>query len=150
MAARFDGHLIRKHLAAGHEALSRDSERLAVGQPHSRTVSSLTVSVPVLSVAISVQLPKPSTAVSLRTITPRRAMRVVAIARATVIATGRPSGIAETASAITNRNTSLTGITAQQDRHPTDHDRRHQRPMATTFVNRSIRSSSGGFLRPCC
>ena len=43
------------------------------------TVSSLQVSVPVLSLAISVQLPRPSTAVSRRTITPLRAMRVVPI-----------------------------------------------------------------------
>lgn len=37
----------------------------------------------------------------LRTITPRRAIRVVAIASVTVMATGRPSGIAETTNAIT-------------------------------------------------
>ncbi|OPZ20407.1 MAG: hypothetical protein BWZ10_00668 [candidate division BRC1 bacterium ADurb.BinA364] len=71
-----------------------------------RTVISLHVSVPVLSLAIIVQLPNPSTAASRRTTTPRRAMRVVATANATVIATGNPSGIADTASATENMNIS--------------------------------------------
>ena len=74
----------------------------------SRTVNSLQVNVPVLSVAIRVQLPSPSTAVSRRTMTFRRAIRVVATASATVMATGNPSGIADTANAITMKKVSTS------------------------------------------
>ena len=69
------------------------------------TVSSLQVRVPVLSVAITVQAPRPSMAGRARTMTLRRAMRLVAMVRATVMATGRPSGMAATARATATRNT---------------------------------------------
>ena len=53
------------------------------------------------------QLPSPSTAVSLRTITFRLAIRRTAIDKATVIATGRPSGIAATTKATAIKKTSI-------------------------------------------
>jgi hypothetical protein len=63
------------------------------------TVISLRVSVPVLSVQMTVVLPRVSTADSRRTITCRPTMRETPNARVTVIMAGRPSGIAPTASA---------------------------------------------------
>ncbi len=56
------------------------------------TVISLRVSVPVLSLQITVVQPRVSTAASLRTTARRRAMRCTPTASAMVIATGRPSG----------------------------------------------------------
>jgi hypothetical protein len=80
------------------------------GRRISLTVCWLTVRVPVLSLAMIWQLPRLSTAVSLRTITLRLAMREVAIDSATVRATGRPSGIADTASATARKKTSSQGM----------------------------------------
>ena len=80
-----------------------------------RTVNSLQVNVPVLSLAISVQLPKPSTAASRRTITPRRAIRAVPMDRATVKATGSPSGMADTAKATEKRNISVNAVVVKRD-----------------------------------
>ncbi len=57
------------------------------------------MSVPVLSLATSEQLPSPSTAGNWRTMAPRLAIRRAAIASAMVTATGKPSGMADTASA---------------------------------------------------
>ena len=59
----------------------------------------LSVSVPVLSVAITVTDPSASTAESLRTTARCRAIRSTPIARATVSTAGSPSGTAATASA---------------------------------------------------
>ncbi len=55
------------------------------------------MSVPVLSEAMSVQDPSPSMAASLRTMTLRLDMAKEAEVSATVMATGRPSGMVETA-----------------------------------------------------
>ncbi len=74
------------------------------------TVWLFIVSVPVLSLAIMVQLPNPSTAASFLTITFFLAILEVEIERATVMATGRPSGIAETARATERKNMSCSGI----------------------------------------
>lgn len=63
------------------------------------TVSSFSVSVPVLSVEIIVQEPSDSTAGILRTMTWPAAILRTPIARATEMATGSPSGIALTARA---------------------------------------------------
>src|SRR5574344_1885559 len=63
------------------------------------------VSVPVLSLAITVQLPRLSTALSFFTITFFLAILLEPMVRAIVSAKGKPSGIAETASAITDKNT---------------------------------------------
>lgn len=57
-----------------------------------------------------VQLPRLSTAVSLRTITLRFDIRLVAMERATVKATGNPSGIAETARATTKKKIAAKSI----------------------------------------
>ena len=80
------------------------------GTTRAEAVSWLTVSVPVLSVAIMVHDPSDSIATSRRTTTCRRAIRRTATARATVSATGSPSGIAETASATATRSTSCQGV----------------------------------------
>ncbi len=110
----------------------------------SRTVSSLHVSVPVLSEAMSVQLPSPSTAGRLRTIAPRAAMRRAAIASVTVSATGSPSGIAETASATPNTNI----VPTLSPRSITPRSPMMTAPAstttATTRAKRSIRVTSGG------
>ena len=71
----------------------------ARGRPGSHsavTVISLRVSVPVLSVQMTVVEPSVSTAESRRTIAPRAAMRCMPTASAMVIATGSPSGTIET------------------------------------------------------
>ena len=69
-------------------------------------MSWLFVNVPVLSVAITLQLPSASTAGRLRTSTRWRAIRDTPTASATVSATGKPSGIADTASATAASSTS--------------------------------------------
>ena len=75
---------------------------------------------------------------------PRAAIRPVAMARAIVSDTGRPSGIADTASTTANRNISC-------GRWPTATPRRPIRAAAATTataierVNRSMRATSGGF-----
>ena len=63
------------------------------------TVISFRDSVPVLSLQMTVALPSVSTAGSLRTMALRDAMRLTPMASAIVRMAGRPSGIAETASA---------------------------------------------------
>ncbi len=63
------------------------------------TVIAFAVSVPVLSVQITVVLPRVSTAGSRRMIALRRAIRATPIASVTVTAAGSPSGIAPTARA---------------------------------------------------
>lgn len=113
------------------------------GSRTSRTVSSLHVSVPVLSLAIIVQLPSPSTAASRRTITARRAIRAVATASATVIATGSPSGVAETASATAKRNISPSGYPLRYPARPTRIETAST-TNATVRANFSSRISSGG------
>src|SRR5574344_477186 len=70
-------------------------------------VCSFNVKVPVLSEAITVQLPNPSTAFNFFTITFLLAILLVAKESATVRTTGRPSGIALTDKATTNKNISL-------------------------------------------
>ncbi len=72
-------------------------------------VCSFTVKVPVLSEAITVQLPKDSAAFNFLTITPFFAILLEAIVKAIVRAKGKPSGIAETARAITDKKISLYG-----------------------------------------
>ncbi len=71
------------------------------------TVISFWVSVPVLSVQMTMVLPSVSTAGSLRMIARRFAMRFTPMARVTVTTAGRPSGIAATASAMAALNMSL-------------------------------------------
>ena len=72
-------------------------------------VCSLTVRVPVLSDAITVQLPSDSAAFNFRTMTFFFAILLAAIVRAVVKASGRPSGMTETARAITETKTSCPG-----------------------------------------
>ena len=72
-------------------------------------VCSLTVSVPVLSEAITVQLPRLSTEFNLLTMTFFLLILLDAIVRAIVNANGRPSGIADTDKAITDKNISVPG-----------------------------------------
>ena len=67
------------------------------------TLSLFCVSVPVLSEAMSVHAPRPSMAASLRTMTLRLDMAREAEVRATVMATGKPSGMVETAKATEKR-----------------------------------------------
>ena len=108
------------------------------------SVCSLTVSVPVLSLAMQVQLPRLSTAAIRRTITFRSAIRAAAIERTTVSATGMPSGMAETARATIERKTSPGGsprasaIAPRRAPAPTT-------PRAMRWVNCSMRTRSGGF-----
>ena len=64
-----------------------------------RTVIWLVVNVPVLSVQITVVLPRVSTAGRRRTTARRRTMRLTPMARVIVTAAGRPSGMAPTARA---------------------------------------------------
>ena len=59
---------------------------------------------------MKVQEPSASTARSRRTITFRLDILRMPIARATVSATGRPSGMTETASATASKNTSVIGV----------------------------------------
>ena len=75
----------------------------------STTVISFWVSVPVLSVQMTVVLPSVSTAGSRRTTARRRAMRPTPIAKVMVTAAGRPSGIAPTARATAAVNMSDPG-----------------------------------------
>ncbi len=72
------------------------------------SVSSIfpSVRVPVLSVNMTVVLPKVSAAKSFRTTPLRFASRSTPTAKITVMATGRPSGTAETAIATAIRNIS--------------------------------------------
>ena len=62
------------------------------GSQTSTAVISFRVRVPVLSVQMTVVNPSDSTAASRRTSAPRLAMRCIPTARATVVATGKPSG----------------------------------------------------------
>ena len=73
------------------------------------TVISLRVSVPVLSVQMTVVLPSVSTAGRWRMMAWRRAMRRTPIAEAIVITAGRPSGIDATASVIAAKALSTSG-----------------------------------------
>ena len=73
-------------------------------------VCSFTVRVPVLSVAMTVQLPRLSTELSFLTITLFLLIRFEPIVRAMVSAKGRPSGIADTDKAITDKNISLPDV----------------------------------------
>ena len=66
------------------------------GNTTATTVISFFVSVPVLSVQITLVDPNVSTAASRRTTAPRRAIRCTPTANAIVIATGNPSGTIET------------------------------------------------------
>ena len=104
----------------------------------------MTVRVPVLSLAMQVQLPRLSTAAIRRTITCRFAMREAATESTTVSATGRPSGMAETASATTKKKTSTRGMPRANAIAP------RSAPAPTTAIeifraNSSIRRTSGGF-----
>ena len=67
------------------------------------TLSRFCVKVPVLSLAISVQAPRPSMAASLRMMTFLLDMDIEADVKATVMATGSPSGIVDTARATEKR-----------------------------------------------
>ena len=68
------------------------------------------VNVPVLSLAIKVHEPKPSIEASFLTMTCFLLIAALATDRTTVIATGRPSGIAETAKATATKKISSIGI----------------------------------------
>ena len=83
--------------------LTRDSPPPATSRC---TVISFCVSVPVLSVQMTIVLPSVSTAGSLRMIARRFAIRFTPMASVTVTAAGRPSGIAATARAIDALNIS--------------------------------------------
>ncbi len=102
-----------------------------------------TVSVPVLSDAITVQEPSPSTAAIRRTITERLAMREAATESTTVSATGSPSGMAETASATATKKTSESGV-PRQSSIPASTTAAPTTAMLIVRANRSIRSISGG------
>ena len=66
------------------------------------------MSVPVLSVQMTIVEPSVSTAGSLRMMARRRAIRLTPMARVIVTAAGKPSGMAATASAIDALNMSTT------------------------------------------
>ena len=72
-----------------------------------RAVISLRVRVPVLSEQITVTEPSVSTALSLRVMALRRAMRCTPSARVMVRMAGSPSGMAATAKPMAARNSSL-------------------------------------------
>ena len=72
-------------------------------------VCSFTVNVPVLSVAITVQLPRDSTAFNFLTMTFCLAIRIEPMVSANVNANGSPSGIADTESAMTDNKISWIG-----------------------------------------
>jgi hypothetical protein len=112
-----------------------------------RTVSSLQVSVPVLSLATSVQLPRLSTAGSRRTMAPRFAMRRAPMASATVSATGSPSGMAETASATPNMNISATPRPWTRTPTAPSTITAPSTVSAIALLKRSMRSTSGGVPR---
>ena len=79
------------------------------GSHKALTVISLRVSVPVLSLQITVVEPSVSTADRRRMIAPRAAMRCMPTASAIVIATGRPSGTIDTIWLIATISTSASG-----------------------------------------
>ncbi len=100
-----------------------------------------------MSVAIIVQLPRLSTAARRRTITFRFPIRDVAMESATVIATGSPSGMAETARATARKKTSVYGVPCAREMAAI---RRHA-PMTRNPMfreNFSILTRSGGFEDP--
>ena len=108
-------------------------------------VCSLTVNVPVLSVAILVQLPKLSTAFNFLTITFLLAIFEAAIDKTIVIAIVNPSGIAETVNATTVDNIS-------ENAYPLIYKKidiklaRIINPTLICFVNLSIFTTSGDFV----
>ncbi len=110
------------------------------------TVSWFIVSVPVLSEAMQVQDPSASTATSLRAMTLRRAIRRAPMERATVSATGRPSGMADTESATTRRSTSPPEAPRARSTAPM---RRTAAPTTTAILllNWRMRTRSGGAAR---
>jgi len=83
--------------------------RIERGARDREAVISLPVSVPVLSVQITVTEPSDSTAGSRRTMAFWRAIAVVPMARVMVTIAGSPSGIAATARPTTARNISVAG-----------------------------------------
>ncbi len=109
------------------------------------TVSSFTVSVPVLSVAIKVHEPSASTVTSFRAITFRFAIRLMAIESAIVIATGKPSGIAATAKAAITIMTWIQPIPWVYAAMPINSDAISIRTVIRK-VNLSMRINSGGLV----
>ena len=85
------------------------SNILLLGNTIFFAVCSFTVSVPVLSLAITVQLPRLSTAFNFFTMTFFLAILVEPTVRAIVNASGSPSGIADTDKATTLKNIDLSG-----------------------------------------
>ncbi len=93
---------------------------------------------------MKVQEPSASTATSRRTITLRRAIRRMPMASATVSATGRPSGMADTARATASKKISPSGI-PRISATPAMSKAATPTRMATPWVNFSIRTSRGAF-----
>ncbi len=106
------------------------------------TVIWFSVSVPVLSVQITVVSPSVSTAESRRTIALRRAIRCVASASESVTVGSRPSGTLATMTPIANRKRSVAPIpsvpASRKNAAPSETE-----SSATTRVIRRISSSSG-------
>src|SRR3990167_2814248 len=128
----------------GIEVLSRlAASSVPSGRQISVTVSSFSVSVPVLSVAIIVQEPSDSTAGILRTMTWAPAILRMPIARATEMATGSPSGIALTASATDIMKRSWIPI-PRNSPAPIRSATATPTAMAIMRANRSIRIIRGG------
>ena len=90
------------------------------------TVISLRVSVPVLSLQITVVEPSVSTADRRRMMAPRAAMRCMPTASAIVIATGRPSGTIDTIWLMATISTSASGSPRSRPSSMHD-DEEHQR-----------------------
>jgi hypothetical protein len=82
----------RRHMPSGAYPVPETLRVSPPGRTSAVTVISLQVSVPVLSVQITVVEPSVSTAESRRTTACRRAMRCTPTASAMVMATGNPSG----------------------------------------------------------
>ena len=114
------------------------------GSHRPTTVISLRVSVPVLSVQITVTEPSVSTAESRRMIAPRPAMRCMPTASAMVIATGRPSGTIDTIWLIATISTSGSG-SARHSPSSTTSTNRPSEAATSIRPKRSRRRSSGVF-----
>ena len=123
------------------------------GSQSAVTVISLRVSVPVLSVQITVVEPSVSTAERRRMMAPRAAMRRMPTASAMVMATGRPSGTIDTIWLIATISTSASGsarhspssttVTNRPSAAPTS-----QRPNWAMRRSSGVRGSSARSVRP--
>ena len=125
-------------MVAGSSALCR-------GTMTPVTVILFSVSVPVLSVRITLVEPSVSTAESCSTSALRRAIRRTPRASARVATIGSPSGTVATASAIAVLMTSVISFPLNRPRIPMTVTRAMQ-SHPITFPRESIRSSSGVFL----